>query len=113
MLFSLVTSGTEDVPDTPRPSALIRTPGSVFGSAVRGVNPPLTAPFTPDLATPFSSPALKPLFSPQVAQRAWMGLVQSPHVTRRNPKLWSTSTGEIHCSLDTSITLTGLLLLDS
>ncbi|MCJ8740464.1 hypothetical protein PDJAM_G00059140 [Pangasius djambal] len=89
---SSVTSGTEDLPQTPRHSALIRTPGSVFGSAVRGVNSPLTAPFTPDPTAPFSSPALRPLLSPQVAPRSWLGSVQSPHVTRRNPKLWSMST---------------------
>ncbi|TTH99990.1 Nucleoporin NDC1 [Bagarius yarrelli] len=92
-------SGTEDLPDTPRRSVPTRTPGSVFGSAVRGVNTPLTAPFTPELTTPFSSPnpfsspALRPLLGSQVAQRPWLGSVQSPHVTRRNPKLWSTSSG--------------------
>ncbi|KAK3531459.1 hypothetical protein QTP70_020544, partial [Hemibagrus guttatus] len=86
-----VTSGTEDLPDSPHRSALTRTPGSVFGSAVKGVNSPLTAPFTPDLTAPFSSPALRPLLGAQVAHRPWLGSVQSPHVTRRNPKLWSTS----------------------
>ncbi|XP_060744393.1 nucleoporin NDC1 isoform X1 [Tachysurus vachellii] len=83
-----VTSGTEDISDSPRRSVLIRTPGSVFGSAVKGVSSPLTAPFTPDLTAPFS----RPLLSPQVVHRPWLGSVQSPHVTRRNPKLWSTST---------------------
>ncbi|KAM9468907.1 nucleoporin NDC1 isoform 2-T2 [Clarias gariepinus] len=87
-----VTSGTEDLPQTPRHGALVHTPGSVFGSAVRGVNPPLTAPFTPDLNASISSPALRPLLSPQVAPRLWWASVQSPHITRRNPKLWSTST---------------------
>lgn len=87
-----VTSGTEDLSQSPFHSALSRTPGSVFGSAVSGVNLPLTAPFTPDLTSPFSSPAFRPLFSSQLAQKPWLGSVQSPHVTRRNPKLWSTST---------------------
>lgn len=112
VIFSVVTSGTEDLPDSPRRSALTRTPASVFGSAVKGVNSPLTAPFTPDLTAPFSSPALRPLLSPQVAHRPWLGSVQSPHVTRRNPKLWSTSTGETSMpSLDTPLMHTGLQLL--
>ncbi|KAI5099323.1 nucleoporin NDC1 [Silurus meridionalis] len=90
-VFGTVMSGAEEVLQTPHRSDLIRTPGSVFGSAVRTVNSPMTAPFTPDLPVSFSSPALRPLFSPHVGQRPWLGSVQSPHVTRRNPKLWSTS----------------------
>ncbi|XP_060753883.1 nucleoporin NDC1 isoform X2 [Neoarius graeffei] len=89
---SSVTSGTEDLPETPHRSALIRTPGSLFGSAVRGVNSPLTTPFTPDLTAQYCSPTLRPLLSPQLAPLPWLGSVHSPHLTRRNPKLWSTST---------------------
>lgn len=94
MLLSAVTSGMEDLPQNPRRSALIHTPGSVFGSAVKGVNSPLTAPFTPDLTPAFSSPIVRPLISPQVPSMQWLGSVQSPHITRRYPKLWSASTGE-------------------
>ncbi|XP_062872699.1 nucleoporin NDC1 [Trichomycterus rosablanca] len=86
---SSATSGPEDLPQTPRPSALIRTPASVFGSAARDVGSPMTAPFTPDLGSPFPNPAVHALLGQQPVQRPWS--VQSPHITRRNPKLWSTS----------------------
>ncbi|KAI4885719.1 hypothetical protein NFI96_017805 [Prochilodus magdalenae] len=91
---SAVMSGTEDLPQTPRPSAVLRTPGSVFlKSSGRGVGSPLTAPFTPDLDSPFSTPALRRLApQPGPQQSPWSGTVQSPHVMRRGPKLWSTST---------------------
>uniref|UniRef100_A0A7N6AJ36 Nucleoporin NDC1 n=1 Tax=Anabas testudineus TaxID=64144 RepID=A0A7N6AJ36_ANATE len=54
---------------------------------------PLTAPFTPDLDSPFASPALRRLTAP-VDCSPWHGTVQSPHIMRRGPKLWSTSTGK-------------------
>ncbi|TKS79513.1 Nucleoporin NDC1 [Collichthys lucidus] len=53
---------------------------------------PLTAPFTPDLDSPFASPALRRLTAPVEQCSPWFGTVQSPHVMRRVPKLWSTST---------------------
>uniref|UniRef100_A0A8C9YVR1 Nucleoporin NDC1 n=1 Tax=Sander lucioperca TaxID=283035 RepID=A0A8C9YVR1_SANLU len=55
---------------------------------------PLTAPFTPDLDSPFASPALRRLTAPMDQCSPWFGTVQSPHIMRRVPKLWSTSTGE-------------------
>lgn len=92
---SSVTSGTEDV-KTPRPSAFIRTPGSVFmSSSVGGLRGPLTAPFTPDLDSPFASPALRHLSSARDPSSPWYGSVQSPHVMRRGPKLWSASTDSL------------------
>uniref|UniRef100_A0A8B9KQX9 Nucleoporin NDC1 n=1 Tax=Astyanax mexicanus TaxID=7994 RepID=A0A8B9KQX9_ASTMX len=92
---SAVVSGTEDLPQTPRPSVLLKTPGSVFlKSSGRGISSPLTAPFTPDLDSPFSTPSLRHLAAQQVPQQGqWLGSVQSPHIIRRGPKLWSTSTG--------------------
>ncbi|KAK6311261.1 hypothetical protein J4Q44_G00193160 [Coregonus suidteri] len=85
---------------TPRPSALIRTPGSVFlrssvGAGLGGLRTPLTAPFTPDLDSPFSSPALRRLagpLEPLGPLSPGFNSIQSPHVMRRGPKLWSAST---------------------
>ncbi|KAK7945258.1 hypothetical protein WMY93_000986 [Mugilogobius chulae] len=50
------------------------------------------SPFTPDLDSPFSSPALRRLTAPVEQISPWHGTVQSPHIFRRAPKLWSTST---------------------
>ncbi|XP_035527209.1 nucleoporin NDC1 [Morone saxatilis] len=87
-----VTSGTDDLM-SPRPTFLMKTPASVFArSIVGGPQSPLTAPFTPDLDSPFASPALRRLTAPVEQFSPWSGTVQSPHVMRRGPKLWSTST---------------------
>lgn len=87
-----VSSGKEDFV-SPRPTALMKTPGSVFARSVFGhQQSPLTAPFTPDLDSPFASPALRRLTAPVEQCSPWLGTVQSPHVMRRGPKLWSTST---------------------
>nr|XP_020515984.1 nucleoporin NDC1 isoform X1 [Labrus bergylta] len=87
-----LTSGTEDLM-SPRPTLLIKTPASVFARSVIGhPQSPLTAPFTPDLDSPFASPALRRLTAPVEQCSPWFGTVQSPHVMRRGPKLWSTST---------------------
>uniref|UniRef100_A0A8C3B396 Nucleoporin NDC1 n=1 Tax=Cyclopterus lumpus TaxID=8103 RepID=A0A8C3B396_CYCLU len=80
---------------SPRPTLLLRTPASVFARFVVGTpHSPLTAPFTPDLDSPFASPALRRLTAPLDQCSPWFGTVQSPHIMRRAPKLWSTSTGE-------------------
>ncbi|XP_058604834.1 nucleoporin NDC1 isoform X2 [Onychostoma macrolepis] len=89
---SSVVSGTEDIAETPRLSVPLRTPGSVFKSSVGGANSALTAPFTPDVDSPFSSPAIRRLVGQQDPQSPWFGTVQSPHIMRRGPKLWSAST---------------------
>ncbi|KAE8290657.1 Nucleoporin NDC1 Transmembrane protein 48 [Larimichthys crocea] len=87
-----VTSGTDDLM-SPRPAFLLKTPASVFARSVVGSpKSPLTAPFTPDLDSPFASPALRRLTAPVEQCSPWFGTVQSPHVMRRVPKLWSTST---------------------
>ncbi|XP_028283117.1 nucleoporin NDC1 [Parambassis ranga] len=87
-----VTSGTEDLM-SPRPTLLMKTPASVFArSVIGGPQSPLTAPFTPDLDSPFASPALRRLTAPVEQCSPWHGTVQSPHIMRRVPKLWSTST---------------------
>lgn len=89
-----VTSGTDDLM-SPRPTVLLKTPASVFARSVVGSPQwPLTAPFTPDLDSPFASPALRRLTAPVEQCSPWSGTVQSPHIMRRAPKLWSTSTGE-------------------
>lgn len=90
---SSVMLGTEDLPETPRPNISLRTPGSVFlKSSMGGVHSPLTAPFTPDLDSPYASPAIRRLVGKQDPQSPWFGSLQSPHVMRRGPKLWSAST---------------------
>ncbi|XP_040912155.1 nucleoporin NDC1 isoform X1 [Toxotes jaculatrix] len=87
-----VTSGTEDFM-SPRPTLLMKTPASVFARSVAGgPQSPMTAPFTPDLDSPFASPALRRLTAPVEQCSPWHGTVQSPHIMRRAPKLWSTST---------------------
>uniref|UniRef100_A0A8C9YY99 Nucleoporin NDC1 n=1 Tax=Sander lucioperca TaxID=283035 RepID=A0A8C9YY99_SANLU len=79
----------------PRPTLLMKTPASVFARSIVGCpQSPLTAPFTPDLDSPFASPALRRLTAPMDQCSPWFGTVQSPHIMRRVPKLWSTSTGE-------------------
>ncbi|XP_067462462.1 nucleoporin NDC1 isoform X2 [Thunnus thynnus] len=90
-----VTSGTEDLM-SPRPTLLMKTPASVFArSIVGGPSSPLTAPFTPDLNSPFASPGLRRLTTPVEQCSPWHGSVQSPHIMRRAPKLWSTSTDSL------------------
>eukprot|EP00064_Thunnus_orientalis_P001013 superscaffoldBa00000062_g1014 len=89
------TSGTEDLM-SPRPTLLLKTPASVFArSIVGGPSSPLTAPFTPDLNSPFASPGLRRLTAPVEQCSPWHGSVQSPHIMRRAPKLWSTSTDSL------------------
>ncbi|XP_051552998.1 nucleoporin NDC1-like [Myxocyprinus asiaticus] len=88
---SSLISGKEYLPETPRPNMPLRTPGSVFLKSSMG-HSALTAPFTPDLDSPFSSPALRHLSGKQEPQSPWSGTVQSPQIMRRGPKLWSAST---------------------
>uniref|UniRef100_A0AAY4BJ27 Nucleoporin NDC1 n=1 Tax=Denticeps clupeoides TaxID=299321 RepID=A0AAY4BJ27_9TELE len=83
-----VTSGSSE------PYLTKTTPGSVFlRSSTVGLNSPMTAPFTPDLDSPFSSPVIRRLTAQEDPASPWFGSVQSPHVMRRGPKLWSASTG--------------------
>uniref|UniRef100_A0A673FSW7 Nucleoporin NDC1 n=1 Tax=Sinocyclocheilus rhinocerous TaxID=307959 RepID=A0A673FSW7_9TELE len=81
---SYLVSGTEDIAETPRLSVPLRTPGSVFKSSVG------------DVDSPFSSPAIRRLVGQQDPQSPCFGTVQSPHIMRRGPKLWSASTGLSH-----------------
>ncbi|CAL8279273.1 unnamed protein product [Lota lota] len=86
-------SMTQDI-STPRSSGVIHTPVSVFlrSSVASAAQNPLTAPFTPDLDSPFSSPALRRLAPHLEPTSPWSDTVQSPHIMRRGPKLWSAST---------------------
>ncbi|XP_057713406.1 nucleoporin NDC1 [Corythoichthys intestinalis] len=87
---SSVTSGSEDIMS---PKATIfskKTPRSIFASSAQS---PLTAPFSPPyLDSPFASPRMRHLTAAVDQGSPWHGSVQSPHVMRRAPKLWSTST---------------------
>lgn len=72
----------------------MKTPTSVFVRSVRELSQsPQTEPFTPDPGGPFASPTLRHLAAPVEQGSPWHGTVQSPLITRRAPKLWSTSTG--------------------
>ncbi|XP_075954835.1 nucleoporin NDC1 isoform X2 [Anarhichas minor] len=87
-----ITSCPEDLM-SPRPTLLMKTPASVFARSIVGApQSPLTAPFTPDLDSPFASPALRRLTAPMDQFSPGFGTVQSPHIMRRAPKLWSTPT---------------------
>uniref|UniRef100_A0A674NQ17 Nucleoporin NDC1 n=1 Tax=Takifugu rubripes TaxID=31033 RepID=A0A674NQ17_TAKRU len=89
------TSSETSDPMSPRPTLLLKTPVSVFARTVTGTpKSPLTAPFTPDLDSPFTSPTLRRLTTPAEQCSPWSGTLQSPHVMRRGVKLWSTPTGE-------------------
>uniref|UniRef100_A0A8C2KSQ5 Nucleoporin NDC1 n=1 Tax=Cyprinus carpio TaxID=7962 RepID=A0A8C2KSQ5_CYPCA len=81
---SASSSSSEDVAETPRLSVPLRTPGSVFTSSVGGVH---SEPRSP-----------------------WFGTVQSPHIMRRGPKLWMSSSvaGEKGSSRFSVIPLHGL-----
>uniref|UniRef100_A0A3B4ZKM0 Nucleoporin NDC1 n=1 Tax=Stegastes partitus TaxID=144197 RepID=A0A3B4ZKM0_9TELE len=95
---SLPTSGTEDLM-SPRPTFVMKTPASVFARSIVGTpQSPLTALFTPDLDSPLASPALRRLTAPVEQCSPWYGTVQSPHIMRRAPKLWSTSTSQVNGS---------------
>lgn len=92
-LFS--SSGAEDLM-SPRPPFQMKTPASVFARSIGGgPQSPVTAPFTPPGPdSPFASPGLRRLPAAGELCSPWHGTVQSPHLIRRAPKLWSTSTGE-------------------
>ncbi|XP_077415482.1 nucleoporin NDC1 isoform X2 [Vanacampus margaritifer] len=79
-------SSSEDLTCPMPRGAPIKTPESVFSS-------PRTAPFTPPYQNNFfSSPGLRRLTMSVYQGSPWHGSVQSPHVMRRAPKLWSTPT---------------------
>ncbi|XP_056453038.1 nucleoporin NDC1 [Gadus chalcogrammus] len=77
-------SATQDI-STPR-SAFLRSAGTAAPMS------PNTGPFTSDLDSPFSSRALRRLAPHLVPSSPWSETVQSPHLLRRGPQLWSAST---------------------
>ncbi|XP_037132942.1 nucleoporin NDC1 [Syngnathus acus] len=86
---SSVTSSVEDLMSPRARNVSIKTPDSVFA---RNAPSPMTAPFTPPQQDNlFASPALRRLAASVHQGSPWYGSVQSPHVMRRAPKLWSTS----------------------
>ncbi|XP_054656544.1 nucleoporin NDC1 isoform X2 [Dunckerocampus dactyliophorus] len=104
-LCSFLTSGLDDLMSPQPTTFLSKTPASVFARSVGTVvQSPLTAPFTPpNLDSPFTSPSLRRLTAPVDQGSPWHGAVQSPHVMRRAPKLWSTSTcSQFNSSLELS-----------
>lgn len=86
-----VSSGTEDL-FSPRAASVF--PRSVAGTP-QTPQAPVTVPFTPDLNSPFALPAMRRLTATAEQYSPTFSTVQSPHVLRRGPKLWSTSTGEL------------------
>ncbi|KAL4608249.1 nucleoporin NDC1 isoform X1 [Arapaima gigas] len=90
---SSVSSGMEESLQTPRQGIELKNPASLFlRSTVSRLHTTQTAPFTPDLDSPFSSPSVKRLVGHVDPSSPWYGSVQSPHVMRRGPKLWTAST---------------------
>lgn len=88
--WSSVSSDGPDIHKTPVPSAWAKTPRSVFlHSSVGVLYSPLTTPFTTDLDSPFSSPSIRRLTDNLDPNSP--GSLQSPHIVRRGPKLWSAS----------------------
>ncbi|XP_059914580.1 nucleoporin NDC1 [Gadus macrocephalus] len=77
-------SATQDI-STPR-SAFLRPAGAAAPMS------PNTGPFTSDLDSPFSSRALRRLAPHLVPNSPWSETVQSPHLLRRGPQLWSATT---------------------
>ncbi|XP_041132986.1 nucleoporin NDC1-like isoform X2 [Polyodon spathula] len=84
---SLIEEPTSWQTQTPRVTLGPKTPGSVF------LRSSVASPFTPDLGSPFGSPAMKRLTGTLDPSSPWHGSVQSPHVMRRGPKLWTSSLG--------------------
>ncbi|XP_036377608.1 nucleoporin NDC1 [Megalops cyprinoides] len=86
-------SGMEEMAKTPRVSAVFQTPASMFqGSSVPSLHGYQTGPFTPAPDSLFTSPVMKRPMGVQRPFSPWYDSVQSPHVTRRGPKLWTSST---------------------
>ncbi|XP_007907157.1 nucleoporin NDC1 isoform X2 [Callorhinchus milii] len=82
-----------------RTSHLSHTPRSspLFKSSNSSVRSLLSFPFTPDLSSPFVSP-----MAPQQGEALDMaspcyGSLQSPHVMRRGPKLWTSASRASGC----------------
>ncbi|XP_039590983.1 nucleoporin NDC1 [Polypterus senegalus] len=92
-------TGSSSVEDSPpwqeqstTSSQTNRGSSSVFKPSLSSLKSPLTAPFSPDMNSPFGSPALKRLTASIDPGSPWYGSVQSPHLIRRGPKLWTSST---------------------
>ncbi|XP_067846645.1 nucleoporin NDC1 isoform X2 [Heptranchias perlo] len=81
---SLKTPLSTHLPRGPLPSSLIKSSNSSLRSL-------LGFPFTPDLGSPFVSPAANRLGNVLDLGSPSYGSVQSPHVTRRGPKLWTSA----------------------
>ncbi|XP_035268756.1 nucleoporin NDC1 isoform X3 [Anguilla anguilla] len=91
---SSVASGMEELAKTPWVSSASHTTGVMpLRSSMTAMSGPQAAGFTPKSDSPFASPAMKRLVGGQDPFSPWFGSVQSPHVTRRRPKLWTSSTG--------------------
>ncbi|XP_043941395.1 nucleoporin NDC1 [Protopterus annectens] len=65
------------------------TPQTPIPSLVKTLPFKMAAPFTPDLGSPFSSPPMNTMVGVVDPSSPWYGSVQSPHVMRRGPKLWT------------------------
>lgn len=65
------------------------TPQTPIPSLVKTLHFKMSVPFTPDLGSPFSSPPVNSMVGVVDPSSPWYGSVQSPHVMRRGPKLWT------------------------
>ncbi|NXK23363.1 NDC1 protein, partial [Arenaria interpres] len=79
--------GTEDVSfQSPRSNII---PRASMTSLVKSSLTPLKTSPGPDVSSPFGSPALNGKMGILDVNSPWYGSVQSPHVMRRRPKLWT------------------------
>ncbi|XP_061095362.1 nucleoporin NDC1 isoform X2 [Conger conger] len=85
-------SGMEELAKTPWVTEAIKTPGVVSLRSVTSMSSPQAANIATKSDGPFASPVMKRLVGVQDPFSPWYGSVQSPHMTRRRPKLWTSST---------------------
>uniref|UniRef100_UPI00398EC1CB nucleoporin NDC1 isoform X2 n=1 Tax=Pristiophorus japonicus TaxID=55135 RepID=UPI00398EC1CB len=92
---SLKTPLSARLPQGPLPSSLIKSSNSSLRSL-------LSFPFTPDLGSPFGSTSANRLSDVLDLGSPSYGSIQSPHVTRRGPKLWTPACGSSEYRANTS-----------
>lgn len=82
---------TEDMPFQSQRSNVIHR-ASMASLVKSPLMPSKTSPGS-DIGSPFSSPALTSKVGILDLNSPWHGSVQSPHVMRRGPKLWTSGSG--------------------
>ncbi|KAJ8276945.1 hypothetical protein GJAV_G00069670 [Gymnothorax javanicus] len=87
-------SGMEELSKTPFQSVKPQTTEVLsLRSSMTSLATPQAANLHMEPGSPFTSPAMKHQSGAQDPFSPWYGSVQSPHLMRRRPKLWTSSTG--------------------